>query len=127
MADLARAASSAKAGARAVFIAADEAAMRSLADAVHYFAPELQLIQLPAWDCLPYDRSSPSLRASSERLAALAALQAGPKGPELLITPLAAATQLTLTPFRIRQLTARLVVVRRDRADRKSTRLNSSH
>jgi transcription-repair coupling factor (superfamily II helicase) len=29
------------------------------------------MITFPAWDCLPYDRASPSLRATSERLAAL--------------------------------------------------------
>src|SRR3546814_19248102 len=80
MADLARAAGSASQGARAIFIAADEAAMRTLADAAGYFAPELNIIQFPAWDCLPSYRSSPSLRSSSERLAALSALQAKPTG-----------------------------------------------
>ena len=103
MADLARAATG-----RAVYIAPDEQAMRALADAAPLFAPELSVIVFPAWDCLPYDRSSPSLKSSSERLAALAALQAKPKGPELVVTTIAAATQRTLTPFRVRQLTARL-------------------
>ena len=66
LADLARAAKT-----RAVFIAPDEAAMRAIADAATYFAPELEVLSFPAWDCLPYDRSSPSLRSSSERLATL--------------------------------------------------------
>ena len=57
-ADLARAAKG-----RAVFIAPDEAAMRHIVDAAHYFAPELETLSFPAWDCLPYDRSSPSLRS----------------------------------------------------------------
>ena len=103
MTDLARAATT-----RAVLICADDQAMRAVADAAHWFAPELQLIEFPAWDCLPYDRASPSLRASSERLAALAALQDKPRGPQLVLTTLNAATQRTLTPFRIRQLTATL-------------------
>ncbi len=103
MTDLARAAAI-----RAVLICADDQAMRAVADAAHWFAPELQLIEFPAWDCLPYDRASPSLRASSERLAALAALQEKPRGPQLVLTTLNAATQRTLTPFRIRQLTANL-------------------
>ncbi len=55
MADLARAAKG-----RAVFIAADEAAMRGLAETAGYFAPELDILTYPAWDCLPYDRASPS-------------------------------------------------------------------
>src|SRR3546814_2428503 len=92
--------------------------MRTRAYAAGYFAPELNSSQLPAWDCLPYDRSSPSLRSSSERLAALPALQAKPTGPELVVTTLAAATQLSLTPFRIRQLTARLAPGERIDRDR---------
>ncbi|HEX6376843.1 MAG TPA: transcription-repair coupling factor [Allosphingosinicella sp.] len=102
-ADLARAAKG-----RAVFIAPDEAAMRHLQDAASYFAPELQVLAFPAWDCLPYDRSSPSLRASSERLATLHALQDKADKPQLLVTTVNAATQRTLTPFRVRQLVARL-------------------
>jgi len=102
-ADLARAAKG-----RAVFIAPDEAEMRALADAARYFAPELDVLTFPAWDCLPYDRASPSLRVQSERLATLAALQREAKGPQLLVTTINAATQRTLTPFRIRQLSATL-------------------
>ncbi len=102
-ADLARAAKG-----RAVFIAPDEAAMRHVADAAHYFAPELQTLTFPAWDCLPYDRSSPSLRASSERLATLHALQRKSDRPQLLVTTVNAATQRTLSAFRIRQLVAQL-------------------
>ena len=102
-ADLARAAKG-----RAVFIAPDEAAMRHLQDAAAYFAPELEVLAFPAWDCLPYDRASPSLRASSERLATLHALQRKTDKPQLLVTTVNAATQRTLTPFRVRQLVARL-------------------
>src|SRR5687768_8529213 len=65
MADLARAAKG-----RAVFIAPDEQAMRAVTDAAQWFAPELQVIEFPAWDCLPYDRASPALSVASRRLAA---------------------------------------------------------
>jgi transcription-repair coupling factor (superfamily II helicase) len=103
MTDLARAAAT-----RAVYIAADDAAMRAMAETAAYFAPEVEVILFPAWDCLPYDRASPSLRATSERLFALAALQAKPKQPQLILTTVNAVTQRVLTRFRIRQLTARL-------------------
>jgi transcription-repair coupling factor (superfamily II helicase) len=106
-ADLARAA--ARRGGRAVFIAPDEAAMRAIVDSAHYFAPELDTLSFPAWDCLPYDRSSPSLRSTSERLATLHALQQDRREqPQLLVTTVNAALQRTLTPFRIRQLVARI-------------------
>ncbi|MDE2405012.1 MAG: transcription-repair coupling factor [Sphingomonadales bacterium] len=104
MADLARAvAGSGKGGSRAVLIAPDDAAMRAVADAAHFFAPELEVIEFPAWDCLPYDRASPALSVSARRLAALHRLQATPAGPQLLVTTVNAALQRVLTPFRIRE------------------------
>jgi len=113
LADLARAAEG-----RAVFVAADEQEMRAVAEAARYFAPELTTLAFPAWDCLPFDRASPSLRSSSERLATLHALQRKPNGPELLVTTVNAATQRTLTPFRIRQLVAKLAPGERIDRDR---------
>ena len=56
-ADLARAVHGTGKGGRAVIIAADEAAMRALADTVPVFAPEVEVLTFPAWDCLPYDRA----------------------------------------------------------------------
>jgi transcription-repair coupling factor (superfamily II helicase) len=125
-ADLARAAAGTGGGARAVFIASDEAAMRHILDAAHYFAPELETLSFPAWDCLPYDRSSPSLRSTSERLATLHALQRKPAKPQLLVTTVNAATQLTLSPFRIRQLVARLAPGERIDLDRLAALLSAN-
>ncbi|MDQ0250651.1 transcription-repair coupling factor (superfamily II helicase) [Sphingomonas kyeonggiensis] len=102
LADLARS------GRLTVFVAPDEAAMRAVASTAPYFAPELEVLNFPAWDCLPYDRASPTLRVMAERLATLHALQAGSNKPRLLVTTVNAVTQRTLTPFRIRQLVARL-------------------
>ncbi|WP_137786255.1 transcription-repair coupling factor [Sphingomonas sp. 3P27F8] len=103
LADLARAATR-----RAVFIAPDEAAMRAIAATAHFFAPELEIIDFPAWDCLPYDRASPTLRVMAERIGAVHRLQQKRRGPQLVLTTANAATQRTLTPFRIRQLVANL-------------------
>lgn len=106
--DLARAAHGRSKPARAVVIAADEAAMRAIADTAPVFAPELQVLTLPAWDCLPYDRASPALRVMAERLSTLHALQQPVTKPQLLVVTANGATQRTLTPFRIRQLTRRI-------------------
>lgn len=106
LADLARAAA-ARDG-RLVFVAPDDQAMQAVVDAAAYFAPELSVLHFPAWDCLPYDRASPALRATSDRLATLHALQTKPQGPLLIATTVNAITQRVLTPFRIRQLVARL-------------------
>ena len=98
LADLARAAKG-----RAVFIAPDEAAMRAVADTAAFFAPELDVIAFPSWDCLPYDRASPALSVSAQRLAALHRLQGKADGPQLLVTTINAALQRVLTSFRIRE------------------------
>ena len=98
LADLARAAKT-----RAVFIAPDEAAMQAIADSAAFFAPELEVIALPGWDCLPYDRASPALSISARRLAALHRLQAKTDRPQLLVTTINAALQRVATPFRIRE------------------------
>ncbi|PCG15912.1 transcription-repair coupling factor [Sphingomonas adhaesiva] len=103
LADLARAAPT-----RAVFVAPDEAQMRAIAAAATFFAPELEVVQLPAWDCLPFDRASPTLRIMAERIGALHRLQHKPGAAQLVLTTVNAMTQRTLTPFRIRQLVAEL-------------------
>ncbi|MBW3168185.1 transcription-repair coupling factor [Qipengyuania flava] len=98
MADLARASRG-----RAVFIAPDDAAMRGVVDAATFFAPELEVIEFPAWDSLPYDRASPALSISAKRLAALHRLQAGKAKAQLVVTTANAVLQRVLTPFRIRE------------------------
>ncbi|MXP13914.1 transcription-repair coupling factor [Altererythrobacter confluentis] len=98
LADLARASKG-----RAIFIAADDAAMRAVSETAHFFAPELEVIEFPAWDCLPYDRASPALTVSAKRLSALHSLQSGKASSQLLVTTVNAVLQRVLTPFRIRE------------------------
>jgi transcription-repair coupling factor (superfamily II helicase) len=121
LADLARAAPT-----RAIFIAPDEAAMRSVAATAQVFAPELEVIAFPAWDCLPYDRASPTLHVMAERMATLHRLQQPTKAPQLLVTTANATAQRTLTPFRIRQLVTRLAPKARIDRDRLATMLQAN-
>lgn len=121
LADLARAAPT-----RAVFIAPDEHMMQAVADTAAYFAPDIEIFSIPAWDCQPYDRASPSLRAASARLAGLHALQAKPTGPQLVLTTINAVTQRTLTPFRVRQLVARLAPGERIAIDKLAAMLQAN-
>lgn len=108
LADLARASDR-----RLVYVATDDAAMQAVADAAPFFAPDLIVHRFPAWDCLPYDRAGPSMRVSADRLATLSALQQPAKRGELILTTVAAITQRTLTPFRIRQLATTLAAGQR--------------
>ena len=93
---------------RTLFIAADDLAMRSFAETVPFFAPEIEILQFPAWDCLPYDRASPSVAITSERMATLNALQAVPKTKQLILTTIGAVMQRIISPFRVRQTGATL-------------------
>ncbi|WP_260599414.1 transcription-repair coupling factor [Sphingomonas endolithica] len=119
--DLARAAP-----ARAVFIAPDEVAMRAISATAQVFAPELKVLTFPAWDCLPYDRASPTLNVMAERMATLHRLQQRPTKPQLLVTTANAAAQRTLTPFRIRQLVTTLAPKARIDRDKLATMLQAN-
>ena len=54
-----------------LFVARDTARADAFADAVGFFDPELEIVRLPSWDCLPYDRVGPSAGVSAARMAAL--------------------------------------------------------
>ena len=121
LADLTRAAK-----ARTMFIAPDDAAMRAVADAVPYFAPEIELLQLPSWDCLPYDRASPSLTVTAQRMATLQALQQPASAKQLVLTTIGAVVQKFVTPFRIRQTGERLASGREISRERLASLLQSN-
>ncbi|MEW4466744.1 transcription-repair coupling factor [Parasphingorhabdus sp. JC815] len=91
-----------------VFIATDDTAMSAVAEAARYFQPDLEIIEFPAWDCLPYDRASPALHITSERIAALSQLAKPSSGDRLVITTANAVTQRVLTPARLNELVTRL-------------------
>src|SRR5262245_13158660 len=55
-----------------VFIARDGQRLPAIEEALAFAAPELPIVELPAWDCLPYDRVSPGADAAARRLDAMA-------------------------------------------------------
>ena len=55
-------------------VARDGGRARFLAAMVAFMAPEIEIVEIPAWDCLPYDRISPSAGIMAERLRGLAKL-----------------------------------------------------
>jgi len=74
-------------------IARDDKRMAAMADALAFFAPDMPVMSFSAWDCLPYDRVSPSADVSSARMAFLARLCDGISGPQIILTTLNAAMQ----------------------------------
>ncbi|MDA8747498.1 transcription-repair coupling factor, partial [Litoreibacter sp.] len=76
-----------------IHVARDDRRMAAMQTALGFFAPDVPVLGFPAWDCLPYDRTSPNSDVSATRMATLAALAQGVPGPFILLTTLAAATQ----------------------------------
>ena len=81
----------------ALHVALDEMRLAALAELLAFFAPDVQVIQFPAWDCLPYDRVSPNSEISAQRVAALSGLLAWrnekKRYPRILLTTINAITQ----------------------------------
>jgi transcription-repair coupling factor (superfamily II helicase) len=75
-----------------------------LAELCRFFAPELEIVLLPAWDCLPYDRVSPNQDTMALRLDALAQLLAPRrrKAPRLILTTVNALLQKLPPPEVVR-------------------------
>jgi transcription-repair coupling factor (superfamily II helicase) len=74
-------------------VARHEGRMRRLAEYLNYFAPDMEVLTFPAWDCLPYDRVSPNPAVVSERIATLSRLLESATGPRVVITTVNAAVQ----------------------------------
>src|SRR5262249_30673958 len=82
----------------------DGARMAALARALAFFAPDLAVLEFPAWDCQPYDRVSPHPGVVAQRMTTLSRLARlkGHEGPSVLLTTVNAALQRVPT----RQLVA---------------------
>ena len=76
-----------------VHVARDDARMARLAEAIAAFAPDVELLRFPAWDCLPYDRVSPNAEIVSERIATLARLIEPGAKPRIVLTTVNALVQ----------------------------------
>lgn len=61
-------------GSLIVHVARDDARANAFQSALKFFAPDLTILEFPAWDCLPYDRVSPKAEIISRRLSTLSVL-----------------------------------------------------
>jgi len=71
LARLAAVEAGAGAGACLLHVARDEMRMARVAELIGFFAPKTEVICLPAWDCLPYDRVGPHRDVLARRVDAL--------------------------------------------------------
>ncbi|NIY73971.1 transcription-repair coupling factor [Marivivens donghaensis] len=83
----------AKTGQPVLHVARDDKRLAEMQAALNFYAPKMPVIVFPAWDCLPYDRTSPNADISATRMATLAALTHGMPSKYVLLTTVNAATQ----------------------------------
>jgi transcription-repair coupling factor (superfamily II helicase) len=76
-------------------ICRDGPRMAALARAIAFFAPDIEVLEFPAWDCLPYDRVSPHPAVVAARVMTLARLSrvTGRDHPAVLLTTVNAILQ----------------------------------
>jgi len=88
LADLARAGD-------VLHIARDDARLARLEADLRFFAPGIDCLRLPAWECLPYDRVSPGRQIQALRAATLARLgeARGDGNGRVILTTVSAALQ----------------------------------
>ncbi|UNK36706.1 transcription-repair coupling factor [Shinella sp. H4-D48] len=67
------------------YVLSDGQRISDLEQMLGFVAPDIPVLTLPGWDCLPYDRVSPSADVSARRLSALSALIAHQKKPHAAI------------------------------------------
>ena len=79
-----------------LFVARDDVGLARMVDALGFFAPDVECLQFPAWDCLPYDRISPKNDILSSRIDTLCRLLESndtPAGGRVIVTTVSAALQ----------------------------------
>ncbi len=79
-----------------IHITSDDLNFEHVFSSLSFFAPHIEVLRFPAWDCLPYDRVSPSSEIMGERLRTLTKLtnRKGHPKPLIVLTTIAAITQL---------------------------------
>jgi len=67
-------------------VASSDREMESLRLALKFFAPDADILEFPAWDCLPYDRASPHQTIMAKRIATLTRLAAHQLNNTIVLT-----------------------------------------
>ena len=79
-----------------IHVARDASRLAAIQDALGFFAPALDVIRFPAWDCLPYDRVSPNrenVAARVDSLARMSTLDTAAGVPMVVLTTVNAIVQ----------------------------------
>ena len=78
-----------------IYIANNDKEMEQVKNCLKFFVPKKKVLEFPAWDSLPYDRSSPNSNIISTRISTLSELANGNVSREtfIILTTVNAVTQ----------------------------------
>ncbi len=109
-------------------IARDDQRLAAIRSQLEFFAPNVEVMTFPAWDCLPYDRVSPDSDIEARRIATLARLAhaKGGKSAIIVLTTVNAALQRVPPLESIRKAATRLTAGGRVSMDQVIQRLDAS-
>lgn len=97
-----------------IHVALDEMRLSALVESLNFFAPDVEVMVFPAWDCLPYDRVSPHADVVAGRVAALSRLlewkSDGLFKPRIVLTTVNAIAQRVMPPETL--VAAQLVAIK---------------
>lgn len=89
-------------------IAIDDKTAANLANTIAFFAPDYNIIEFPAWDCLPYDRISPHMQYLSTRAKTLWQLTQNISPKTIILTTVNAVLQKVPPPNIIKEMSLTL-------------------
>jgi len=76
-----------------LWIARDDVTAAAMVEALAFFAPTVEVLDFPAWDCLPYDRVSPQAAIVSARIDTLTRLLNKSEAGRVVVTTVSAYLQ----------------------------------
>jgi transcription-repair coupling factor (superfamily II helicase) len=81
-----------------LYVAADDVAAAMTENLLRFFDPHVEILSIPAWDCLPYDRVGPGAGVVAERVQALCRLLEPAKAARVVIATAHAVIQKVPPP-----------------------------
>lgn len=80
------------------YVLREDMRMAAAEEALQFFHPDLEVISIPAWDCLPYDRVSPNAEIVAHRMTSLVRLVRKTAKPRIILTTINSLLQRVPMP-----------------------------
>ena len=87
-----------------IYLAKDDKDAEIIKNSLLFFNSKTEVMNFPAWDCLPYDRSGPRLKIQSERLTFLSKLCQHDCSKKIIIATVNAITQRVIPKTHVEKL-----------------------